>query len=460
MSSSSLEEVRITTGTSLVRGSARIRCSTSMPSSLGSLRSSRTTAGIVGSSRPAYLPVPNRKSSASWPSLAMATSLAMFAFLSARSVSSSSFGLSSTSRIVFSIVFLPAPSAAPSVEFRGGRLQRPGRQKAYHRLGRDRRGEEVSLPLLATVRAQEFQLLWRLDPLGDHPQSERMRERNHRLGDRRIVPGLVDPAHERAVDLQAVDGQPRQIAQARIACAEIVHGDLHAERFQAIQDVGCLLAILDQDALGELELQTPGLKLGRAHGALHGLDEAGAAKLPGGNVYGETQWSVARLVPGLDLATALDDSELAERVDQIGVLGDGHELHRRDPPPLLMMPAHQGFDPHDAPAGEHHLGLVVHFQLVLLQREPQLVLQFDAVGGLPGHGGGVELEAVAAVALDTVHRGVGVAQQDVELFAVARINARPDAQRDVEVASLDPERRVHRLADLACHGENVVRARE
>src|SRR6266853_3063616 len=322
MSSSSLEEVRTTTGTSLVRGSARIRFSTSIPSSLGSLRSSRTTAGIAGGSRPAYLPVPNRKSSASWPSLAMATSLAMFAFLSARSVSSSSFGLSSTSRIILSIVFLPAPSAAPSVEFCGGRLERPVRQEARHRLGRHRCGEQISLPLLATVRAQEFQLLRSLDSLGDHPQSERTRERNHRLSDRRIVPGLVDPVHERTVDLQAVDRQPRQIAQARIACAEIVHGDLHAERFQAIQDVGRLLPILDQDALGELELKTPGLKLGRAQGALHGLDETGAAELPRGNVYREAQRGVARLVPGLDLATTLDDSELAQRVDQVGVLGD------------------------------------------------------------------------------------------------------------------------------------------
>src|SRR5712691_9687205 len=311
-----------------------------MPSSLGSLRSSRTTAGIVVGSRPAYLPSPNRKSSASWPSLAMATSLAMFAFLSARSVSSSSFGLSSTSRIIFSIVLLPAPSVAPSVEFRGGRLQRPGRQKAYHRLGRDRRGEEVSLPLLATVRAQESQLLWRLDSLGDHPQSERMRERNHRLSDRRIVPGLVDPVHERAVDLQAVDRQPRQVAQARIACAEIVHGDLHAERFQAIQNIGCLLPILDQHALGELELQTARLELGRAHGALHGFDEAGAAELARGNVYGKAQRSVARLVPGLDLAATLDHGELAQRVDQVRVLGDRHELYRRDPPPPLVTPAH------------------------------------------------------------------------------------------------------------------------
>src|SRR5882672_5774556 len=104
MSSSSLEEVRTTTGISRVRGSARSRWSTSMPLSLGSLRSSRTTAGKACGSRPACLPVENRKSRASCPSLATNTSLAMFALRSARRVRSSSSWLSSTSRIVFSIV--------------------------------------------------------------------------------------------------------------------------------------------------------------------------------------------------------------------------------------------------------------------------------------------------------------------------------------------------------------------
>src|SRR5437773_10825534 len=58
------------------------------------------------------------------------------------------------------------------------------------------------------------------------------------------------------------------------------------------------------------------------------------------------------------------------------------------------------------------------------------------------------------------YRRVGIAQQHVEFLAVARSDARPDAQVDVEVASLEQERRVHRLADLARHGENVVRTRE
>src|ERR1044072_8491235 len=53
MSSASLEDVRTTTGMAFVRGSARMRLSTSNPLSLGSLRSSMTTAGICAGSRPA-----------------------------------------------------------------------------------------------------------------------------------------------------------------------------------------------------------------------------------------------------------------------------------------------------------------------------------------------------------------------------------------------------------------------
>src|SRR6266849_3503046 len=254
MSSSSLDEVRTTTGISLVRGSARMRFSTSIPLSFGSFRSSRTTAGIGSGLRSEYLPVENRKSSASVPSRATKTSLAILALRSARSVSSSSSGLSSTSMMTFSIIASPASPALPSLEFRGGlfvRLQRSGRQELRHRLGIDGRGKEIPLGLVAAVRAQEFHLLNGLDPLGDHAHRERMRERDHRLRDRRVVPFLVDPADERTVDLEAIDRQPRQIGEARIARAEVVHGDLHAQGLESLEDVGRLLAILDQHALGE-----------------------------------------------------------------------------------------------------------------------------------------------------------------------------------------------------------------
>src|SRR5882762_9642296 len=287
MSSSSLDDVRITTGISLVRGSARIRCSTSMPSSFGSLRSSSTTAGITGGSRPACLPVPNRKSTASWPSLATMTLLAMLAFLSARSVSSSSFGLSSTSMIIFSIIVSPALPAAPSVEFRRGGLDRADRQELRHRLGVNGRGKEIPLGLITTVHAQEFQLLHGLDSLRDHPHPEGMRERDHSLRDRCVGPVFLRLAYERAVDLKAIDRQPRQIAQARIARPEVVHGDLHAQLFQGIEDGDRPVAALDQHAFGELELEIARLELRCAQGALDGLRETGTAELPRRDVYCE-----------------------------------------------------------------------------------------------------------------------------------------------------------------------------
>src|SRR6266849_4175085 len=317
MSSSSLEEVRITTGMSLVRGSARIRCSTSMPSSLGSLRSSRTTAGIAGGSRPACWPVPKRKSTASWPSLATITLLAMLAFRSARSVSSSSFGLSSTSMIVFSIIVSTALPAAPSVEFRGGRLERADRQKLCHRLGVNRGRKEIPLGLITAVHAQKFQLLHGLDSLGDHPHPERMRERDHRLRDRRVVPVFVGLAYERAVDLQAVDRQPREIAQARIARTEVVHGDLHAQPFQTSEDGDRPVAALDRHAIGELKLEIIRFELRRGQGALDGMHETGTAELLRRDGHCKPERSERGLAPDADLPAALRERAFSERMDQI-----------------------------------------------------------------------------------------------------------------------------------------------
>src|SRR5882724_7421984 len=88
----------MTTGTLLVFGSAfRVR-NTSMPSILGSFRSSRISFGVR---LPLFSnwPLEKMKSRASTPSLTQTRLFARFFFFSARIVSSASVGLSSTSRI-------------------------------------------------------------------------------------------------------------------------------------------------------------------------------------------------------------------------------------------------------------------------------------------------------------------------------------------------------------------------
>src|SRR5919109_1807983 len=99
MSRSSRDEVSTTTGSGRVRGSLLRRRSTSRPSTSGSFRSSSTTLGPSSRVRPAYAPVPNRKSSASAPSRTTWMRLATWCWAKACTASSTSSGLSSTSRI-------------------------------------------------------------------------------------------------------------------------------------------------------------------------------------------------------------------------------------------------------------------------------------------------------------------------------------------------------------------------
>ena len=80
--------------------------------------------------------------------------------------------------------------------------------------------------------------------------------------------GLVSkPEHEGAVDLEPVEREFLQIAEARKAGAEIVEHDADAERLDLQERVERALLVVQQDVLGDFELEA-----GRA--------EAGAAPAP------------------------------------------------------------------------------------------------------------------------------------------------------------------------------------
>src|SRR5258706_4777443 len=189
MSSSSLEEVRITTGSKRVSGCERMRLRTSNPPTFGSLRSSRTTAGSRPSLNALRPPSPKRNSSACAPSRATVTSFAILAFLNERRMSSSSSGLSSTSSIDFADIGSLLGCLAGCEHF-------------GEALGLDGRRIEMALRLVASHRAQRRALLGGFDRFGDDLEAEAMPERDDRLHDRRVA-GIAEHAcDERAVDLQ------------------------------------------------------------------------------------------------------------------------------------------------------------------------------------------------------------------------------------------------------------------
>ena len=86
-------------------------------------------------------------------------------------------------------------------------------------------------------------------------------EGNDRLQDLGILTFFTDAVYERAVDLQRIERQPVQIAEARISGTEIVNAELYAEQFQAVEHVDRMFGIFHGCAFGDLEFQAVGIDL-------------------------------------------------------------------------------------------------------------------------------------------------------------------------------------------------------
>src|SRR6188508_794339 len=81
--------------------------------------------------------------------------------------------------------------------------------------------EEVTLRRVAIELDQALQHVFGLNALADHRHSEVVREVDH-AAHQRVVLAVGEADDERAIDLDLVDRQAPQVAQRRIALAEIV----------------------------------------------------------------------------------------------------------------------------------------------------------------------------------------------------------------------------------------------
>ena len=89
-------------------------------------------------------------------------------------------------------------------------------------LGLAHRGrEQVALAERAPEVAQRGELLVVFDAFGDGAQAELVAEPHDRAGEARLV-GRAEQLDERPVDLQAVDREAMEVAERRVAGAEVV----------------------------------------------------------------------------------------------------------------------------------------------------------------------------------------------------------------------------------------------
>ena len=92
-----------------------------------------------------------------------------------------------------------------------------------------RPAEEVTLRQMATQLEQPLRLLRGLDTLGDDLEPESLAEMDDAADERLALRALAQPGDEAAVDLQLMDRQRAQIREARVAGAEVVEREAHAE---------------------------------------------------------------------------------------------------------------------------------------------------------------------------------------------------------------------------------------
>src|SRR6185436_17586491 len=123
-----------------------------------------------------------------------------------------------------------------------------------NRLCLDQRAEVIALAVLTVVPRQERHLAFRLDAVGDRVERQAVGDRQNRAAHHLPVLVRVEVGDERAIDLQHIERELPQILEARIAGAELVDREPHTELLQGAQAVSRAVGVLDQSALGELEL--------------------------------------------------------------------------------------------------------------------------------------------------------------------------------------------------------------
>ena len=122
--------------------------------------------------------------------------------------------------------------------------------------------------------------------------------------------------------------------------------------------------------------------------------------------------------------------ELAERGDEAGFLGQGHELGRRNEPARRMRPAQQRLEADDVLAHQIYERLIVHFERFGRQRRAQIDFELAAGLRLGVHLRLEKAEGRFAGGLGAIERQVGIAQQVIGIVAVGGRHGDADGRAD------------------------------
>ncbi len=130
------------------------------------------------------------------------------------------------------------------------------------RAGRQGRAEEKALNLGTTLLADQIELIGGLNALGRGGHAEAAAKADDRPDDRDAVGLRGDILHERAIDLDLVEGKGAQVAEAGIAGAEIVKRNADTNAAKTMKRGERRVVAGEQRRLGHLQFESPGRETG------------------------------------------------------------------------------------------------------------------------------------------------------------------------------------------------------
>ena len=202
------------------------------------------------------------------------------------------------------------------------------------------------------------------------------------------------------------------------------------------------VGFLQEDRLGDLQLQLCRGDPGVHAGAVQHLAETVVHHLPGGDIHRHRQRPSGGGQAGGVVGGAAD-RQAAEAHGHAVLLGQRDEHAGGNHPVEGGFPARQQLGTDHLAAGVE-LGLQDEIQLLVVDRRAQLGEQGDALQGVGGQPRVVNLAAVLAGVLGGVHGGVGVAQDGFRVAAVLGGEGDADAAGDTDAVAAD----LHVLAEL------------
>ena len=178
-----------------------------------------------------------------------------------------------------------------------------------------------------------------LDAFGDDCHVQAVAQRRDRAYDRRGVAVTVNVAHERAVDLDLAERKRAQVADRRIADAEIVEQDAYAERPQRVQRGEVDRVVGKRHRLGDLELDARRRQPADLQRCPHHPHQVAALQLHRRQI--DRHPHVRR--PACGPGERLDDPG-ANVLDQAGFLRQRDEVVGHDQAAGRVVPAQQGLE--------------------------------------------------------------------------------------------------------------------